>query len=646
MTAKHFILATAGHVDHGKSTLVKALTGTDPDRLPEEKLRGITIDLGFAELNLSRPNEERFQIGIIDVPGHEDFVRNMIAGVGSIDLALLVVAADDGWMPQTEEHLQILIHLGVSRAVVALTKTDIGHADKVEDEIRDRLRDTHFANAPTIRTSFDDSNVTALSSHVAESTISELKNALAAEFARLEPARDIGKPRLFVDRAFTLHGVGTVVTGTLIGGKLSRGQTVCVQTENIFGRIRSIQSHSRDLESVGPATRTAINLAEVEVGDEVTKVHRGDVVTIVDLGESSTTIGVLIERSQRVDRKSAAARPIKNGSLVYLHHGTSRVSCKIVLLEGDAINSGERVLAQLRLASPIFAFLGDRFVLRDPSEQFTIGGGTVLDPSSGQQDLRSETRRAFLAARAKSIDDVAACIASELAHRGFAQIETVLRKSNFSSDEITFALRRLADADEIVTRNGIATGNSTWRELIQQATTLIDNAHREHSERRGLDLSKLRGSLKNWGDSMFDALVADLCKNGFVRERSTIARKSHRAELPPQIETAAEQIRTALGAKPLDPPGRKNFAKVQTALRFLIEQGEVVEVNSDIVLLKEASDQMRSAIVEFISQHGPATASELRQHLASSRRVIIPFLEYLDRNGVTRRAGDKRVLVK
>src|SRR5438132_3215900 len=206
MTEKHFVIATAGHVDHGKSALVKVLTGTDPDRLPEEKARGITIDLGFAELNLDSPNGETFHVGIVDVPGHEDFVRNMIAGVGSIDLSLLVVAADDGWMPQTEEHFQILTYLGIQRIVVALTKSDLGRTDIVTAQVRERLQETPFANCRIVATSVRTSD-----------GIENLKSALAAEFAMLPPPRDIGKPRLFVDRAFTLRGIGTVVRGTLSG---------------------------------------------------------------------------------------------------------------------------------------------------------------------------------------------------------------------------------------------------------------------------------------------------------------------------------------------------------------------------------------------------------------------------------------------
>src|SRR5437773_1606175 len=269
VTTRHFIIATAGHVDHGKSALVKALTGTDPDRLPEEKKRRITIDLGFAALNVTAPNGDEIQIGIVDVPGHEDFVRNMIAGIGSVDLALFVVASDDGWMPQTEEHLQILTYLGVQRAVIALTKSDLGDGGSIVAEIRERLRGTGFARAPIIRTSVRSGE-----------GIENLKSALASEFSTMRPQRDIGKPRLFVDRAFILHGIGTVVTGTLTGGQLRRGQKIVVEPGNLETRIRSIQSHGRELEFAQSGMRTAINLPDVAVGNAIGKVNRGDVITL------------------------------------------------------------------------------------------------------------------------------------------------------------------------------------------------------------------------------------------------------------------------------------------------------------------------------------------------------------------------------
>ena len=291
MTTRHFIIATAGHVDHGKSALVKALTGTDPDRLPEEKKRQITIDLGFAALNVTAPNGDKIHAGIVDVPGHEDFVRNMIAGVGSIDLALFVVAADDGWMPQSEEHLQILNYLGVQRAVIALTKSDLGRIDVVTNQIREQLTGTPFADSPIVPTS------------VRTGTgIEKLVNTLASQLARTEPQRDIRKPRLFIDRVFTLRGIGTVVTGTLTGGSLRRGQQIVVYPTNLETRIRSIQSHGHELEVAQPGMRTAINLPDLRVD----QIKRGDVVTLPDHGAPSSTLivrrGKTVAPERRQDR--------------------------------------------------------------------------------------------------------------------------------------------------------------------------------------------------------------------------------------------------------------------------------------------------------------------------------------------------------
>src|SRR5438046_6755539 len=294
MTEKHFILATAGHVDHGKSALVKALTGIDPDRLTEEKARQITIELGFAQLILEGPNEQRFHIGSVDVPGHEDFVRNMIAGGGSIDLALLFVAADDGWMPQTEEHLQILTYLGVDRAVIALTKSDLGKIDGVADQIRNQLRTTTFAESPIIPTSVRTGE-----------GIENLKSSLASGLSAMQPQRDVGKPRLFIDRAFVLRGIGTVVTGTLTGGRLHCGESVVIQPQNFDARIRSIQSHGCELENAQPGMRTAISLPDVEIGDGPVRIKRGDVITVAapsaslrtsPASRASSTLVILLEK--------------------------------------------------------------------------------------------------------------------------------------------------------------------------------------------------------------------------------------------------------------------------------------------------------------------------------------------------------------
>lgn len=626
MTTHHFIIATAGHVDHGKSALVKALTGTDPDRLPEEKARGITIDLGFAQLNLAAPNGDIIHAGIVDVPGHEDFVRNMIAGVGSIDLALLVVAVDDGWMPQTEEHLQILCYLGVQRAVIALTKSDLGKIDIVTDQIREQLRDTPFASAQIIPTSVRTGE-----------GIEDLRSALAVELGSTQPQRNFGKPRLFIDRAFTLHGIGTVVTGTLTGGELHRGQTVAVQPQKFEARIRSIQSHSSDLESAQPGMRTAINLPDVEVD----QIKRGDVVTVVDLGEASSNLVVRLEKSPRLRWRNLAARPLKSGSSVHLHHGTSRVAARILLFENETLESGKEAIVQLKLESPIFAFLGDRFVIRDASEQHTIAGGIVLDPD-GRKHRNFSTLRAF------TPDDVDLCVRSEIERLKFVRKETLLRKSQFSESQIADALRRLQDANEIVVRGEIAANAESWEGIRGEAIVLIDKAHECNPGHAGLDLSELRTGLrKQHEEDLFDALIADLCADDFVRRGSAIARAAHQPALPIELQSAESRIREALGKKPFDPPARKEIEGNRDArqvLRFLIEAGEVIEIGSDAVLLRESFERMQSAVTDFISKNGPASVSELRQTLESSRRIMVPLLERFDRDGVTRRTGDKRLL--
>jgi selenocysteine-specific elongation factor len=629
---KHFIIATAGHVDHGKSALVKALTGTDPDRLPEERRRQITIELGFSELNLGTANGEHIHAGVVDVPGHEDFVRNMIAGVGSIDLALFVVAADDGWMPQTEEHLQILTYVGVEHAVIALTKTDLTNATTTEQQIRHQLRETAFARSPIVPTSTRTGQ-----------GIENLRTALASELATMQPQRDVGKPRLAIDRAFTVRGLGTVVTGTLTGGQFHRGQNVIVQPQRLPVRIRSIQTHGRELETAQPGMRTALNLPDVSIHD----VRRGDVVTVPELGAANSTVIAILERSSRLNRESPAAHPLKQRASVYVHHGTTRVAAKVVFAAGTSFSAGERKIAQLEFQSPLFTFLGDCFVLRDPSERYTIGGGAVLNPDGGEWRNLRELATTSWTSRAAKRHVVDVCIRSEVETRGFVQAKTLLSRSYFSAAEVARGVTRLAENGAVISRGGIVASAKKWRELCDRAATLIDEAHRKNPERRGLEVTDLRGAFGS-GSAVFEGLVEDLCKTGFVREGTVIARASHRASLPPPIRAAADKIRAALAANSLHPPSRKELApdrQSQAALRFLIEQTEITELDGDVVLLSNVLAKMRETAVAFITKHGPATASELRQELGTSRRIAIPFLESLDRAGITRRVGDKRGLL-
>jgi selenocysteine-specific elongation factor len=623
-TKKHFIIATAGHVDHGKSALVKALTGTDPDRLPEEKKRQITIDLGFAALNVTAPNGDQIHAGIVDVPGHEDFVRNMIAGVGSIDLALFVVAADDGWMPQSEEHFQILNYLGVQRAVIALTKSDLGRIDVVSNQIREYLTDTPFADAPIVPTSVR-----------TRTGIEKLVNTLAIQLATTAPQRDIRKPRLFIDRVFTLRGIGTVVTGTLTGGSLRRGERIVVYPTNFETRVRSIQSHGHELEVAQPGMRTAINLPDLRVD----QIKRGDVLTLPDRGVPSSTLIVRVENSSRPNGDKSVTHSLKNGSSVYVHHGASRVAGRIRFRENGSLETGKERIARLKLASPIFAFTGDRFVVRDSSERHTIAGGIVLDPDGDKESLAANV----------TLDNVDSLVRATLAQQGFARRENLLSKSQFSAEEISEASIRLKENGTIILCQHIAAECEFWRKLRAQAISLIDAAHKKYPERAGIDLGELRSALRIREAEMFESLMAELCKDDFLRKASVIARMSHRPTLPVHVQPVEKRIREALNGQPFDPPSRKAIEsdpQARQVVRFLIENGDMIELTLDVLLLRESFECMKSQVTEFISKNGPSTVSQLRQALGSSRRVMVPLLERLDRDGVTRRAADKRMLCR
>ena len=636
---KHFILATAGHVDHGKSALVKALTGIDPDRLPEEKARGITIELGFAQMELKTP-EASMNIGIVDVPGHEDFVKNMVAGVGSIDLALLVVADDDGWMPQTEEHLQILTYLGVRRAVVALTKIDLAKSeDAAERDVRAQLAGTAFHDAPIVRTSVR-----------AGCGIEELKAQLVYEFALLPPQADIGKPRLAVDRAFTLRGIGTVVTGTLTGGTFRRGAAVVVQPANIPARIRAIQSHNREVEEIGPGRRTALNLADVAIAREKGQrgVWRGDVITLADFGDASAVIDAALTRFSRLP---ITTRALKHGATVRVHHGSRNSAARIFFQSGEELRAGGAGVAQLRFDTPVFMFAGDRFVVRDVSEQSTLAGGVVLDPDANVKNFRSAAQRDFLNQRTRSPEDATVFVRTQLVRDRAARRPMLLVKSRFSRAEISAAISELSERGIAVELSDLVLDARWWADFRGRAILEIEDEHGTHPNRIGLELARLRSVLAGEMPlpEVFDALISELCENGFVHSGETIQRASHQPTLPNSLQSAGARIRAALAAKPFDPPSCKELAPdaiSQQALRFSCDTGEVTKITDDVFLSSEEFAKMRDAVIKFIRANGSASVSDLRQTLGSSRRVIVPFLERLDRDGVTRRAGDKRTLAR
>jgi len=662
MRTRHAILATAGHVDHGKSALVKALTGTDPDRLPEEKARGITIDLGFAHLDLVLPaaksqvsldpqhaaaNGEspasRLSVGIVDVPGHEDFVKNMVAGVGSIDLALFVVAADDGWMPQAEEHLQILTYLGVRQAVVALSKIDLaeGREAAIVAEVRDRLRLGPFADAPVIPTSV-----------VTGRGLETLRLAIAQKLASTPPPRDIVKPRLPVDRVFVLKGIGTVVTGTLAGGTLTRGQSVVLQPGGAASRIRSLQAYNAEVDISHPGSRTAVNLPDLEPRSDTHPqgVARGDVVTLGDLGVASTTVDVWLERSPRLaDSASAAARPLKDRTRVRVHFGSANAAATLFLHGVKELGAGAGVLAQARFESPVFMLLGDRFIVRDWSEQATLAGGLVLDPDADRKHWQAKPRLALLQARAAAPWDVVGWAVSQLARDRIVSRDTLLRQAACSAAEAAEAVNQLASAGKARLLAGWAVDACWWTDLRRRVADRIDQEHRAHPERLGLASIEIKVSFASELErpGILEALVSDLIQDEFQTVGTTLKRRSHRPALPPRLEGAGAFVRRLLAEKPLEPPARRELIPdqpCQQALRFLIDTGEVVEISPDLVLLATAFAEAVRRIRTHLRQAGTATVSDLRQVVGTSRRIMVPLCEKLDRDGVTLRDGNSRRL--
>ncbi len=625
MPQRHAILATAGHIDHGKSSVVKALSGTDPDRLPEEKARGMTIDLGFAHLELPG-----LSLGIVDVPGHQDFVKNMVAGVGAVDLALLVVAADDGWMPQTEEHLQILAYLGVTRGVVALAKADLvqdTHA-RVE-EIRGQLRNSPLAGA----------DIVPLSTQTGAG-LGDLKKALSTLADQIPAHEDHKQPRLAADRIFTVQGIGTVVTGTLTGGPLQKGQIVFAHPPGRETRIRGLQSHNRELVVAQPGTRTAINFADLSRD----AVPRGATITLPELALTTETLEVCLERTPRLP---SGAPPLRNDTHVHVHHGTGHAPARLVLADGGGIERGQNRLAQLRLEKPICIWPGDRVVIRNWQETATLAGGLVLDVDGDRKRMRAPARKRLLEARIAAPGHPQTWIETQLKRDGIVKRNTLLRPSSFPPAAIDKAVTRLLELGKALQAGGWIADRGRWQSTIAEMSQRVDAEHVRRPELPGLSLEKLHPVMERAfaGQDPFPELIADFCRNGFYRRQNYVARNGYKPELPAHLRDVGEKIRQAMQMP--DPPPRKQFTEDSTgrqALQFLIDAGEVVDVSPDLVLGAAQFQRCRLRVKLHLRVHGQATASELRMAMDSTRRIVIPFLEKMDRDGVTVRRGNVRML--
>ena len=433
-------------------------------------------------------------------------------------------------------------------------------------------------------------------------------------------SRDLGKPRLAVDRVFTLPGTGTVVTGTLAGGTLQRGQSVVIQPGGHHARIRRMQSHGRDVDASGPGTRTALNLADVNAGEGI---HRGDVITLPGMGGSSECLDVMLEISPR------ASRSLKDGLRVRVHYGSGNVPAHVALGSGKELQPGGREPAQLRLEVPVFLFAGDRLTVRDWSEQQTLAGAVVLDPDAPRRAFRNSERQRWLVRVARSLDDPAHFVAAHVARDIAVRPSHAFVKTRFGQQEIDAAAGQLIQAGTVVTAENFLVQASTWTRAVQRAAELVDDTHRAYPEHAGLALTDLRNTLKKEFpfDELFDAVIASVCERGFSRAGSIIRRVTHRAQLPEPLRAAGDALRQVLAAQPLEPPSRKQLAPdaaSQRALRFLIETGEVVEISSELVMSAAAVTQASAQVRAFIGQHGPATVSELRQMSAPAGASSCP----------------------
>jgi selenocysteine-specific elongation factor len=634
---KHLILGTAGHIDHGKTSLVKALTGIDTDRLPEEKARGITIELGFAHLEL--PGGICF--GIVDVPGHERFIRTMVAGVGGMDLVVLVIAADEGIMPQTREHLEICRLLGVKKGLVALTKCDLVDADWLElvsEEEREYLTGCFLEGSPII----------PVSSRSLEG-IEELKSALTLLAAEVEVKPSEGPFRFPVDRVFTVPGFGTVVTGTLLSGSVKAGDEVEVLPSGMTSRVRTVQTHGRKEESATAGQRVAINLQ----GVDHTAIMRGDVV--VPRGVFRTTRAV----DARLDYLSSAPRELRHRATLRLHSATYEVPAQVILLDRDTMQPGDSAFVQLRLKSPVLLLPGDAFVLRAYSPQTTVGGGGVLDPAPPRRRRRSEAALALLNALNSGSDgEKVLLLIAESLYSGLSQEDIVLR-SGLSLKRAETALTALLSGGELVLavrEPRIFLAREAFSGLKDLLLAGIEGYLADNPMKEGIGKEELKGSLPRRSDPrFFGNLLAALEKGGKVVTDRDLVRLPGRRE-PADADQAGvkEKIAEMLQTGGIEPPTLRELCEALNRgekellehLNLLVRNGRAIKITGELFYAPEPIAGIREKLISCLNETGGITPSEFRELTGLSRKFMIPLLEYFDREKITIRVGDKRLLRK
>lgn len=638
------IIGTAGHIDHGKSTLVLALTGIDPDRLPEEKARGMTIELGFAWLDLGDRTDSGAPdpVGVIDVPGHERFVRHMLAGVGGIDLALLVVAADETVMPQTREHLAILDLLDVRHGVVALTKADLVDEEWLElarEEVRAALADTSLDGSPIVACS-----------GVTGAGLDELRGTLRDALAHTPLRGDRGRPHLPIDRVFTRDGFGTVVTGTLLDGSLRLGQEVALLPGDRRARIRGLQSHHSQFDRAGPGRRVAVNLAGVAV-DEVA---RGMVLAppgaVTETRHLDLRLRVVRAAPPAAQARAALAAEVTHNMPIVLHTGTAEASGRLRLLDADRIGPGGEGWAQVRLDAPIAVLRGDRCVLRIPSPAATVAGGTVVvvnPPRRRRFDAATMARLAMLAAatpeeRVQDTLHAGPGTAAELAAR--ADMQPAAVAASLAMLEASARARRLG-APRTSDAGAGYWAAPAWIEDAERRTVAALTAHqRAFPLRQGLQGEAARAAL-GLERRVWAALLETLELGGSVAVRGDlIATPEHRVAPTEAQERDAAALLAALDAAPYNPPPIAELGAIdQELVEWLAGRGAIERIAEGLWLSASGHATMRDWALATIDETGTVTVGALRDRFATSRKVALALLEHLDDLRLTRRLGDGRV---
>ena len=634
---KHIVMGTAGHVDHGKTSLIKLLTGVDTDRLKEEKERGITIELGFASLALSGGRT----VGIVDVPGHERFVRNMVAGAAGIDLVVMVIAADEGVMPQTREHLQICTLLGIRQGFVALTKIDMVDPEwltLVQEEIQGFLQGTFLEGAPIVPIS--SLKGTGLPELVA--TIEKVADAV-------EDQTDIGLFRLPVDRVFTMKGFGTVVTGTLISGKVSVGEEIEVFPVGIRARVRGIQVHNRNVESAEAGQRTAINLQGVDRA----LIDRGHLLAGPDSLVASGRIDV------RYRHLPGPGRKLKNRTLVRFHTGTSEIMARLILLDRDELEPGAEADAQFVLEAPLAAVAGDRFVVRSYSPVTTIGGGVIIDPMPAKH--KRSTAGVLEEFRLLADGSEAERVAVVMARAGIGGIteprltpRTGIRRPALRKLlEGMFAAKEAILVDREETR---ALSGTVYESLLGKIVAEIKGYHERFPLKEGLSREELRttiGMTDGTGQKIFAMALRDLEKRGgIVAEKENIRLAGHRVQLGGEMGDLRERISSLYLGGGLAPPTVREvlerFAdrkkEVASLMEVMIREGGLVRISEDLNFHRDALARLREDYRQLLIREGQATPASFRELTGLSRKFIIPLMEYFDMSKLTMQQGDRRIL--